>query len=144
MIQPYVDKLIASKDALVAEFRKARPDSYDALVNRLVALLANEDDFDSPDPTRVHIIDDGHYQGTRLYIIGSNDYQPSRYWSIFVSYGSCSGCDTFEAIGGYSDDEVTEEEASEYYTLMLHMVQSMRQLNDADDVPGDSATREER
>ena len=135
MIQPFVDKLIGSKDALTAEFQKKRPGSYDDLVNRLVRLLDDEDAFgydEAPDSARVHMIDDGDYQGTKLYIIGANGYQPSTYWSIFVSYGSCSGCDTFEAIGSYSDDTATEAEAGEYYTLMLHMVQSMKRMGSDD------------
>lgn len=129
MIQPFVDKLIASKAALVAEFRAKAPESYGALVKRLVELLADEDAYDTPDPSRIHVIDDGDYQGTRLFIVGASGYQPTAYWSIFVNYGSCSGCDTFQAIGGYSSD-VSEEQAGEYYTLMLHMAQSMKLLRD--------------
>lgn len=126
MIQPFVDKLIAARASLEAEFRAERPDSYEALAKRLVKLLADPDEYEAPDPERVHTIDDGHYQGTLLFVIGSTGYQPSKYWAIAVSYGSCSGCDSFCAIGGYSDDPVTEQQAAEYYTLMLHMVQEMR------------------
>lgn len=136
MIQPFVDKFMAAKSDLIAEFKANRPDSYDDLVTRLVKLLRDEDEYSSPDPDRITVIDHGDYQGTRLFVIGATGYQPSTYWSIFVSYGSCSGCDTFEAIGGYSgysEDPVTDTEANEYWTLMLHMVQSMRALNSDDE-----------
>lgn len=128
MIQEFVDKLVSSREALVEEFQRQRPHSYNALVERLVRLLENEDGAygEAPDHSRIHVIDDGDYQGTRLFIVGANGYQPSTYWSIFVSYGSCSGCDTFEAIG--YENEVPESQAVEYYTLMLHMAQNMKRL----------------
>jgi hypothetical protein len=64
--------------------------------------------------------------------IGAKGYQPSSYWCIFVGYGSCSGCDTFEAIGGYRNlhglDGEPSDDATEYWTLMLHMVQKMKAI----------------
>jgi hypothetical protein len=130
MLQPFVDKFIASKAALIAEFRQEAPDSYDSLVTRLVTLLNDADEYRSPDPERITVIDHGHYQGTRLFIIGETGYQPSLYWAICVSYGSCSVCDTFEGIRGYSDKLPTETQAEDYYTLMLHMVQSMKEIGE--------------
>jgi len=41
-------------------------------------------------------------------------------------YGSCSTCDTLQAItDGSSDIELAKED---YITLMLHLVQSMRKI----------------
>jgi len=50
----------------------------------------------------------------------------------FVSYGSCSGCDTLEAIRDYSGDTPTEKQLDEYMTLALHVVQGLRQISGYD------------
>lgn len=137
MIQKFVKRFMDAKPAIRAELALAHPEDYDALVKRLIVLLAdkeNEDDWsERPDPERITVIDHGEYQGTRLYIVGAAGYQPDTYWYIFVNYGSCSGCDTLEGIRCYQDDPPSEEQLSEYWTLMLHMVQSMRELGKTDD-----------
>lgn len=50
--------------------------------------------------TDIHVIDDGEYQGTFIYLIPFDCYQPScdEYLMTYVYYGSCSGCDTLQAI----------------------------------------------
>jgi hypothetical protein len=130
MIQKFVNKFMDAKPTIEAELRAAHPAGYDALVRRVVELTstAGEEYDDRPDPDRITTIDHGEYQGTRLYIIGAQGYQPSTYWSVFVAYGSCSTCDTFESIRDYSDDAPNEQQVADYWTLMLHMVQSMREL----------------
>lgn len=72
-------------------------------------LAAAIDECDAPHPERIHQIDDGDYQGTLIFVIGAGGYQPSRYWYVKVGYGSCSGCDTLQAIRGYEDDAPTKE-----------------------------------
>jgi hypothetical protein len=49
------------------------------------------------------VIDDGDYQGTQIFIIPTDTYQPSvkDYVMTDTYYGSCSGCDTLQAISGY-------------------------------------------
>lgn len=44
----------------------------------------------------ITVIDDGDYQGTLMFLIPKDYYQPSEsdYLLTFVSYGSCSVCDT--------------------------------------------------
>jgi hypothetical protein len=130
MIQRFVDRFMAAEADIRATLATAHPGSYDDLVKRVITTVTSDGlgvDYD-PDPKRIHVIDDGDYQGTRLFIIAAKGYQPSTYWSIFVSYGSCSGCDTFEAIHDYSDKPPTEQQIQDYWTLMLHMVQEMREL----------------
>jgi hypothetical protein len=140
MIQEFVDVVIANRDALVAEFQTedGKPSHYGDLVKRLVTLLGKSREYGGPDPERITVIDHGDYQGTQLYIIGCEGYQPHVYWSIFVSYGSCSGCDSFEANRSYyyDDDDNSPEaaarrlkEAEGNYTMLLHMVQSMKSLS---------------
>jgi hypothetical protein len=138
MIANFVKAFMDAQPTVEAELQAAHPEGYDAMVKRVVSLLAEVTDVDgwrgeSPDPDRITIIDHGSYQGTKLYIIGASGYQPSTYWSIFVDYGSCSGCDSYEATRSYSDDPPTEEQARDYWTMMLHMVQSMREVRKADD-----------
>ena len=120
---------MSAKPSMLDGLAEKPPVNYDDLVSRVVRCLVDaEDQYETPDPGRITVIDHGDYQGTRLYIIGAAGYQPSHYWSIFVSYGSCSVCDTFEAIRDYSDDPPTDQQKAAYWTLMLHMVQSMRRV----------------
>ena len=67
-------------------------------------------------------IDDGDYQGTLLFVIPEKLYQPcaSNYLMTYVSYGSCSYCDTMQNILYESDDKVED-----LMTLALHMIQHM-------------------
>ena len=64
-------------------------------------------------------IDNGDYQGTLLYLIPFETYQPSEseYLMTYVGYGSCSGCDTLQAIQDYPDKSLTEEQVSDFMTL---------------------------
>jgi hypothetical protein len=115
-------------DAFVDQYQENPPGSYDAIFEDVVRFLADENDFDAPDPDRVTVIDHGDWQGTRVWVVAEQGYQPSRYYVCKVGYGSCSGCDTFEAIRGWGDPEdVTEEQAKDYATLALHMVQGMKE-----------------
>ena len=129
MIQPFIDKFMAQESVIRTELKAKRPEDYDALMKRVIETM-KEDDGLEPDPERITIIDHGDYQGTRLYIIGATGYQPSTYWSIFVDYGSCSGCDSFEANRDHrsGDDEITDEEVNGNWTMMLHMAQSMKRV----------------
>ena len=48
------------------------------------------------DAEKITEIDDGDYQGTLLFLVPEDTYQPAahQYLMTFVEYGSCSGCDT--------------------------------------------------
>jgi hypothetical protein len=128
MIQKFVERFIANKEAIETELREGHPESYSDLVVLLVDYITSDDgdSYDEPDPNRVYVVDDGDCQGMQLYVIGATGYQPSIYWATFVHYGSCSGCDTLEAISDYSTDPPTEEQVEGYMTLMLHLVQKLR------------------
>ena len=77
MIQKFVDRFIASESTIRAELRKQRPENYNALVERVVKIVGDDSRrSESPDPARIHVIDDGDYQGTLLFIIGAKGYQP--------------------------------------------------------------------
>ena len=81
------------------------------------------------DPTRVHEINDGEYQGILLFVIGATGRQPSDYWYVKVSYGSCSGCDTLRSISGYSGAPPTKQQLDDYMTLALHIVQGLKKMD---------------
>lgn len=131
MIQPFVDKFIGAESAVKARFAEKHPSSYKDIVRIVIETINPEgDDYDQPDPERIHIVDDGDYQGTLLFLIAATDYQPSNYWYVKVGYGSCSGCDTLQEIRDYSDDPPTPEQVKDYWTLALHVVQGLKAMQD--------------
>lgn len=98
----------ASREAEARALLTATPPSgYDDLVRVVVSMLHEPDGYGTPDPERVTAIDHGDYQGTRVYVIAADGYQPRLHWYARVSYGSCSGCDFFEGVREnveYDDD----------------------------------------
>lgn len=133
MIQSFVDKFMAGKDSLRETWRTAPPQAYKDIVKDVVKLVSDEDGYREPDPERVHEINDGDYQGTLVYVIGATGYQPSDYWYVRVSYGSCSGCDTLQDILEYGV-EMTDERLDRLMTLALHVVQKMKAMDGYEDV----------
>jgi len=127
MIQKFVDRFMENKPEIEAKIALAHP-SYEDLVRFVVEAISDSEDYGSPDPTRIHAIDDGDYQGTLLYVIADNSYQPSVYWYTMVDYGSCSGCDTLQSICNYDDEAPSASQVADYMTLALHIVQKMREM----------------
>jgi hypothetical protein len=132
MIQKFVDQFKARESELRAIFAKEHPGDYEAIVKAVVSVVGDQDDYHRPDPERIHCIDDGDYQGTLVFVIGATGYQPSDYWFVKVSYGSCSGCDTLQAISDYSSESPNEEQIKDYLSLALHIVQGLKVLGDND------------
>lgn len=129
MIPEIIERWEANKGQVEAAFREAHPGSYTAVVKTVVEAVQGEEYHGVDlDPERIHVIDDGHYQGTLLFVIGGKGYQPSDYYAVAISYGSCSGCDTLQAINGYSDEKPTDEQVGQYMTLALHVAQRMRKI----------------
>ena len=146
MIQQFVDNWFKNEAATRAAFEAKRPDEYIDIVRAAVRAMVHEDDSDDwnsafPDPDRIHEIDDGNYQGTKLYVIGETGYRPDVYWYVRVAYGSCSGCDTLQRLneaGWNWDDEWTGEPPNDpvaskaridgYMTMALHVVQQFRRI----------------
>ena len=130
MIQEFVDKFMAKKAELENIFREKHPDEYKDIVEAVIRVINPDDDYGQPDPKRIHVIDDSNCQGTLLFIIASTGYQPDDYWYVKVAYGSCSGCDTLQAIRGYSLKPPTDEQVKDYMTLALHIVQGLKRMDD--------------
>ena len=76
----------------------------------------------------ITVIDDGDYQGTLMFLIPQDCYQPeeSEYLLTFVNYGSCSGCDTLMGIQGWDDSKpTTERQLKDYMALCKDLVMNM-------------------
>ena len=128
MIQKFVDRFYEKRDELRMKFAEKHISDYGIIVEYVIEAITDSNSYGDPDPKRIHVIDDGDYQGTLLYIIGAKGYQPSDYWSVFVYYGSCSGCDTLQGICGYRDEPPTEQNIDDYMTLALHIVQGLKEV----------------
>lgn len=72
-------------------------------------------------------IDDGDYQGTFLFLIPADTYQPSEYEYLmtYIGYGSCSGCDLLQSIQPYSHEETTDEDIANFMALCKDFVTNM-------------------
>lgn len=74
-------------------------------------------------------VDNGDYQGTLLFLIPMDTYQPSEYEYLmtYVGYGSCSGCDTLMAIQEWPDEPTppTSDQLDDYMSLCKDIVMNM-------------------
>lgn len=94
---------------------------YKNIVEAVVKYIINDED-DSYDYEEMAVIDDGDYQG-RLFIFPRKTYQPSPndYLVTYEYYGSCSGCDTLQALQMESGEELI----SGLMDMSLHLIQNM-------------------
>jgi len=134
MIAEIVRQWDARKDVLRERFTAKHPESYEVVVRLLVEVVLTEGVLGGVyklDAKRIHVIDDGDYQGTLIFLIGLDSYQPGpeEYIWLHNYYGSCSGCDTLKGISDYNDDPPSAKQVEEYMTLAMHMVQRMKWLD---------------
>lgn len=130
MIQKYIDNFQKNKSYLYDYFAatpQSEYDTYQKLLIKTIELCINDPVNPEIDTAAVTEIDDGDYQGTLLYIIPRNIYQPEEYDYIttYVGYGSCSGCDTLLGISCYDSGFPNKSQVEAYLTLCLHMVERM-------------------
>lgn len=131
MIKEYVKQWDENKHLLEEWFKNNIPSSYEEIHEKLFELVLKPiDGWSEWNLECKRVIDDGHYQGTILFVMCPNRYQPSfdDYVFTYVNYGSCSGCDTFESIMCDS----REKQLPQLMELALHMVQCTKQLIDDD------------
>lgn len=139
MLDEFVKQWDKNKNKLEEFLSKSNEDDFDYefLVKSLVEKVINDEDASygaNLDADAITTIDNGDYQGTLLFIIPNDTYQPSEddYYYTSVGYGSCSGCDTLQAIKDYhyGDEakEPCEENVKQYMTLCLHLLQSFKKL----------------
>ena len=127
MIQEFVEAWDNHKNEIREQFSE-HAGSYEKIVNMVVKMLNKHCD-EQPNPEKITVIDHGHYQGTMLFIIPEDSYQPSLYWYVQVSYGSCSCCDTLQSIDNYSSESPTEQQVEDYMTLALHIIQNIKKIS---------------
>lgn len=114
-------------------------DSYKVLVRRLFDIVINPYVYDRYcyrfDTGDFLVIDDGDYQGTQVFILHRNCYQPSVKDYVYTNtyYGSCSGCDTLQAIHFYEDGVPSDKQAGDYMDLCLHLLQKCNYMIDGDE-----------
>lgn len=147
MIKEFLNAWDERNKFLLEEFKTNRPDNYMDIVKKLIEIVINpylkehpnlgypmEDGLDVDNITEIN---NGNYHGTIIYIIHYDTYQPDvdEYVYTHNYYGSCSGCDTFQAIemGIYYDEEkskeiITDEVAKDFHTLALHILQEFKPL----------------
>ena len=137
MIQEIVKKWEENKYKLEEYFRTTKQEkfaSYEAIVQKIFELVINsdEDSYERFNINKMTVIDDGYYQGTQIFIIPKDTYQPNidDYLITHTYYGSCSGCDVIEGIRNYSSGLPTEQQVKEYMILALHLVQKMKRITD--------------
>ena len=117
MLKILVRKWDENKDKLKQELSTRRglnACEYKDLVKLTFEVIYNngeDDDWNTLDVERMTEIDNGDYQGTLLYLIPFNSYQPSEYEYLmtYVGYGSWSGCDTLLNIQDYNDEQLLSE-----------------------------------
>jgi hypothetical protein len=130
MILHYVKQWEERKHLLEQWLNDNEPNSYKNIYEMLFHLVITRSERGELewDWNRFVKIDDGEYQGNQIFILCSNVYQPELKDYIFtsVAYGSCSGCDTFQAI---QESEDKAERVKGYMTLALHMVQETKSFN---------------
>ena len=135
MIQEIIKKWDDNKINLEDYFRKTKQSEYETylkLLLKVVELILNEGSEDGYNAEDITVIDNGDYQGTFIFIIPKDTYQPtiSDYIVTHTYYGSCSGCDTLQSIHSYSNELPDEDQIKEYMTLCLHLIQKMKPLSE--------------
>jgi hypothetical protein len=133
MIQTWVERFDSERQALQKQYLTNPPQCYADIVKDVIGICAKGKstyEFPNPDADRITVIDHGDYQGTQLFIIAEQGYQPSHYYAVCVNYGSCSHCDTFCGIADWNDGENPElSRAKQYVDLALHIFQSITKIS---------------
>lgn len=135
MIKEFIEKWDKYKNELEEYFKTNKQleySSYELIVKALFDIIINKDEEDKFNTENITVIDDGDYQGTRIFILHKDWYQPSVEDYVYTNtyYGSCSGCDTLLAIYGDDEDLPNEEQIKEYMTLALHLLQKCKYMID--------------
>jgi hypothetical protein len=100
---------------------------YDLLVKLAFQYIYNADAegyAEKLNLNRITVIDDGDYQGTLLYLIPFESHQPAEYENLMthVDYGSCSGCDTLQAIQSWREGKLTPQQLKDFMSLCKDII----------------------
>lgn len=105
--------------------------AYVDIVKTAIELILNDEECgygEGWNVDKITIVNDGGYQGTLLFIIPLNTYQPCEYEYLvtYVNYGSCSGCDTLQAIQSWGDKMLTETQVKDFMTLARDIIMNIK------------------
>lgn len=81
--------------------------------------------------TDIHVIDDGDYQGTQIFFVHNDTYQPcvDDYFFTDNYYGTCSGCDTLlSIIDEYNPEPATDEQVKQLMKLAFDLLRNFKPL----------------
>lgn len=132
MIKEFISAWDTSKHDLEIYIRDHMHDMYMAdykdLVKLLFDVVINPNVNWKYSTEDITVIDHGHYQGTQIFLLYNDTYQPDigDYVYTSVDYGSCSCCDTLQGI--QYDQTSEEEKVNDYMTLMLHLLQHCNKM----------------
>lgn len=100
---------------------------YKHIVEKVVEIILNTNEEYLWNSEGITEIDDGDYQGTLLFLIPRKTYQPSEYEYLmtYVGYGSCSGCDTLQAIQDYGETQISEDQLKGFMVLCKDIITNM-------------------
>lgn len=136
MIKIISEKWEKNKDKLKRAFETTNglnECEYTDIVKMTFDIIYNSDEkysdetfYRNLDIENITKIDNGDYQGTLLYLIPFDTYQPNEneYLMTYVGYGSCSGCDTLLAIQADGEGRfLNDGQVNDFMTLALHILQ---------------------
>lgn len=130
MIKEIVDQWEANKHKLEKWFRENKMKKYDSYLKIIRAIFTYV--ISEYDVEKIHVIDDGDWSGTEIFIIPEKDvYQPGieDYLMTHTYYGSCCGCDTLLNIVDFCEEDYpNEEQVKQLMTLSLHLIQRIKPL----------------
>lgn len=100
---------------------------YKHIVEKVVEIILNTNEEYLWNTEGITEIDDGDYQGTLLFLIPRKTYQPLEYEYLmtYVGYGSCSGCDTLQAIQDYGESPISEDQLKDFMALCKDIITNM-------------------
>ena len=124
----------ANKDKLrdaLAERTDLNHCNYEDLVNLAFEVIyntdANETGYQVLNLNNITVVDDGDYQGTVVFLIPFDTYQPSEheYIMTYIGYGSCSVCDALQGVqswSNYGKEKPTEEQLDGFMDICRDLI----------------------
>lgn len=135
MIKEFIDQWWKYKDNMERYFKsisEIREIDYEDIVKALVdsVLNAGKDVKYQKLSMDIHVIDDGDYQGTQIFVVHNDIYQPDvdDYFFTHNYYGSCSGSDILQSITEYQSKPATDEQVKELMKLAFDLLRNFKPL----------------
>lgn len=129
MLKILRDRWAKNEHILLEALKKLdREPNYKDLVSLAFDKIYNHDENEYSsnelDVKKITMIDDGDYQGTYIFLIPFDTYQPDagEYLMTYAGYGSCSGCDALQGITWNCDPPYSETQTKHLLTLCRHII----------------------